>query len=267
MPKQKNITVNKKKDLLTVIFLNFLGLIYFYLTKNTFLEKPLLVYAAFTLPPIIYLTSRKKFNWTKIILATLILGAVIGFTFDFINEYVKTWTVIRFVFPLKIFGVEPIDNTLWYTMMTFYTLLFYEYFLDHEKIHKISRHFKFIFYFSIFSLLTMLGIYFSKPTSLNIAYPYATLGLAAIILPVTIGFLKPKLINKMFLTGLYFFFLYFIFEIIAVSDKYWLFNGNNYIGTVNFLGLVFPLEELFFWMMFYAPTIITFYEVFFDDEK
>lgn len=259
--------VSKEKDFIIVLLLNLLGIGYFLVTRHSLLGKPLLVYAAIVLPATFYLISRRKYNWRKIIPATLVLGLIIGGTFDFIAEFTKTWTVIDFILPIKIFGIQPIDNILWYIMMTFYTLVFYEYFIDHERIHKISSHYKFLLILSIVAMIIMFSIFFISPSLLNIAYPYFTLGLAAISLPIIVGFLKPKLVSKMAITGAYFFFLYFIFEIIAVGYKYWVFNGNNYIGTVNFFGFIFPFEELFFWMMFYAPTLVAFYEVFVDDER
>lgn len=255
----------KEKDLFIVLALNFVGVIYFFLTRDTFFGKPLLVYASMVLPATTFLIRKKKMNWKRIIPATIVLGGVIGFTIDFISELTKTWTVIKLIFPYKIFGVAPIDNTLWFIMMTFYTLIFYEYFITHEKKKGLSKHFKFLLIASVSVVFILIGIFLLKPSSLQITYPYLTLGIAAITLPVLMGFLKPKIFNKMLLIGIYFFFLYFTFEIIAVGNQFWVFNGK-YIGTISFFGLVFPFEELFFWMMFYAPTLVAFYEEFVDDE-
>lgn len=248
-----------------ILLFHLAGIIYLLLTKDSFLGKPLIVFAVLTLPAAAYLMSKKRFNFSKIIPATLVLGTIIGFTFDFIAEYTKTWTVIQLTFPVKILGVEPLDNTLWYTMMTFYTLIFYEYFTDQQKPRQISPRFKTLLSISLAMLGIVLAIFYIRPTAFLITYPYLTMGIIAIILPVTVAFLRPALLSKMTSVGIYFFFLYFLFEIMALKYNYWLFNGNNYIGTVNFLGLIFPFEELFFWMMFYAPTIIAFYEVFINE--
>jgi hypothetical protein len=43
---------------------------------------------------------------------------------------------------------------------------------------------------------------------------------------------------------------------------YWAYPGTQYIGSVTLFGTTFPFEELFFWMLFYAPTLVAFYELF-----
>lgn len=45
----------------------------------------------------------------------------------------------------------------------------------------------------------------------------------------------------------------------------WVYEGNNYIGWISLFNTSFPFEELFFWMMFYAASIVSYYELFIDD--
>jgi len=37
--------------------------------------------------------------------------------------------------------------------------------------------------------------------------------------------------------------------------------GNNYVGWVNLFGITFPIEELLFWMLFYAASLVSYYEL------
>lgn len=93
------------------------------------------------------------------------------------------------------------------------------------------------------------------------------MGIGAIVPPIFLGFKRPKLIRKMAETAIYFFFLYFIFEIVAVQLKWWIYPGNNYVGWVTIFNTTFPFEELFFWMMFYAASLVSYYEIFVNDES
>jgi len=64
----------------------------------------------------------------------------------------------------------------------------------------------------------------------------------------------------------FFFFVWFLAEIVVLKTAGWTFPGQ-YIGMVTILGVTFPLEELFFWMLWYSVTIISYYEFFLDDQK
>ena len=90
------------------------------------------------------------------------------------------------------------------------------------------------------------------------------MGIAAIIPTILFGITRPKFIKNMAETAIYFFFLYFIVEIFAVKLNYWIYPGDNYVGWISVFGTTFPFEELFFWMLFYAATLVAYYEIFVD---
>lgn len=258
---------NKERDLIIVILLNLLGVFLAYVSRNTFFAKPLVVQVLLIIFPVIYLLSKKRENLKETLLSTLLIGAGIGYLIDFMGEYTKMWTVKDFIFPIKILGVEPLDNLIWWTMMTFYTIIFYEHFFDYEKYHHISKHFKILSFGVIIGIVIQTSIFFFLPAWFNISYPYLIIGLLAIMLPIVVCFIKPRLLSKMVMTGLYFFVLYFIYELFAMTNAYWVYPRTDYIGQVTFMGLMFPFEEFFFWMMLYAPSIIAAHEVFVDDCK
>ena len=70
----------------------------------------------------------------------------------------------------------------------------------------------------------------------------------------------------MALISIYFFSLYFFAELTAVNLNWWIYPGNNYIGWVTVFNTTFPFEEFFFWMMFYAATLISYYEVWVNND-
>lgn len=255
----------KKLDILVLLFLIGVGWLYATFTKDLFIGKAAIAGAVGTLLPVIYMGVRREKNWQKIIISTLVFGGMFGFLFEFIAEYTKAYSVVSTLFPFKIFGVLPIDNVLGHMMMTLLTVTFYEHFVEREISHHISKHLKYAVLPAIFAIITVILVYFFNPILLNSQYPYFYMGIAAIIPPIYLGFTRPKFIKNMAVTGIYFFLFYFLSEILAVSLGYWIYPGNNYVGWVSFFGVRFPFEELFFWMMFYAASLVSYYELFIDD--
>jgi len=255
----------KRLDLLVMIGFLGLGSLYAYLTRNLFFGKPLFVFVVYTVLPSIYLGLREKKNWKKITIVTLLLGGIFAFFLDFIAEFTLSWSVVSRVFTPKILGVVPADNMLAYMMMTLATTVFYEHFLDDEKDPRISSNLIFGIVPGVVAVGLLLVIYFACPGLLHQRYPYLCLGLAAIIPPIIIAKEKPKLIRKMVTTAFYFFVMYFIIELFAVDYGWWIYTGDNYIGWLTIFGRTFPFEEFFFWMMFYAASLVSYYELFIDD--
>jgi hypothetical protein len=262
----KNASIgNKGKDVVVLILFIILAAIYAFLTKDLFIGKALFVGMAFAVPPMIYMGFRKPKNWKKICVSAVLFGVLFAFPFDSIAEYTKTWTSVSLIFPWKIFGVEPIDNLLWYALMTAYTVTFYEHFIDRDKNHHLSRNLKYAIWPGVFASIALIFILVLK-INIHFRYPYLIMGLAAITPPILLGLKHPPLIKKMLYTALYFFPVYFIYELFAANYSYWVYRGNNYIGWVTFLNVTFPFEELFFWMIFFAASLVSYYEIFIDDQ-
>lgn len=257
----------KEIDIFVLILLATGGILYASFTKDLFIGKATIAGAVYIIPSIIYLSLRKKKNWQKIIISTLVFGGAFGFLFEFIQEFNRSYSVISTLFPFKVFGILPLDNVIGHMMMTMITVVFYEHFIDREINHHISRNLKYAILPSIFAIGAVVLLYFLKPTSLFLPFPYSFIGIAAIIPPIFLGITKPRFVRNMVETAIYFFFFYLAIEIVAVKNAWWVYQGNNYIGWVNILGIQFPFEELFFWMLFYAASIVSYYELFVDEHQ
>jgi hypothetical protein len=242
-----------------------LGSIYAYITRNLFIGRPLIVGAVFSLLPAFYLCFRRKKNWNKIIVSVIVFGGIFGFLCDFYSEYTKAWHVVPLVIPYRILGVSSLDDILGFMMMTFLTVVFYEHFVEHERNKHISKNLDKAILPGIFAIIVLLLIYFLNPNLLQLQYPYFYMGIAAILPALFLAYNKPQFIKNMAETAIYFFFFYLIFEIFAVSYGYWIYPSNSYIGWINLLWIRFPFEELFFWMMFYAASLVSYYELFVDE--
>lgn len=256
--------MSKKHDLLILILLIFLGVMYATLTQSLFIGRATISGAVSLILPVIYLGLRKKKNWPKIFVSTLVFGGIFGFIFEFVMEYNRAYSVVSTLFPFKVFGVMPIDNVLGHMMMTCLTVTFYEHFIDREKHHSISKNLWHAVLPGVAAVAIIIITFFVKPDVLTMRYPYLYGGIAAISAPLYLAYKRPQFIRNMAETAAYFFFFYFIIELFAVNLKYWIYPGNNYIGWVTFMNITFPFEELFFWMLFYAATLVSYYELFVD---
>lgn len=255
----------KKLDLLVVIFLNVLAGVYSYLTQGTFVGSFLIGGAVAQFPVILYLSLRDKKNWKKIIIAVIVFDILFE-SFDFIAEYTRAWTVTSLVFPVKLFGVLPLDNILGHMSIVLYTIVFYDHFLN-KPSKKISKNVKYPLVIGFIFIILAALVYFYNPDLMRIKYPFLILGTLAIIPAIKLAYLRPSVFFKMSIAGIYFFFYYLSIELMANAYKYWIYTGNNYVGWVSFFGLTFPFEEFFFWVIFYGPTIIAYYELWIDDQK
>jgi hypothetical protein len=256
------MNLNKKIDFLVILLL-------LATTASAWLLlnlKPMIGGLFFTFVPSFYLIIREKKNFKKIFWAVFALGILVGLAFDFLETVSQAWIVPRIFLPWRLFGVWPIDDLLGYIGMTLLMVVFYEHFLDDEKNKKISKNFYFVLLGLSSAIIIIWGLFMLNPASLDISYSYLKGGLLAIILPVILGWWKPKLIPKFLAMAAFFFPVWLTAEIIALKTVGWIFPGQ-YLGLVEVFGVKFPFEELFFWMLSYAAVLTAYYEFFIDDLK
>lgn len=257
----------KELDIFVLFFLASIGILYANLTKDLYIGKAAIAGAIYILPSVIYLGLRKKKNWAKITVSTLLFGGLFGFLFEFIQEFNHSYSVVSMIVPFKVFGVLPLDNVAGHIMMALLTVTFYEHFIEREINHHISKHLKYALLPSIFAIGVVILLYFFDPSALQTKYPYFYMGIAAILPPIFLGITQPRFVKNMVETAFYFFFFYLAIELVAVKNAWWIYRGNNYIGWVTVFGITFPFEELFFWMLFYSASLVSYYELFVDNHS
>lgn len=255
--------INKKIDFVVVCVWILIGAG----ISLLFSLKPLIGGVISLLPPAVYLIFREKKNGKKIFWAVLIFGAIFGFIFDFAETANRAWVIERLVFPWRIFGFYPLlDDLIGLMLMTLLIVVFYEHFLDDEKNPRVSKNLIWALVPSALVLISILFVYNINPDFLKIPYAYLIGGLLAIVFPLLMGIYKPRILGKLAKIVAFFFGVWFIAELVTLKTGGWIFAGQ-YIGQVEIWGLRFPFEELFFWIMFYAATIVSYYEFFIDDKK
>ena len=223
----------------------------------------------FFIIPSIYLFIRKPRPIKRILYATLLFGLLFSFIFDFVAEFNGAWAweqSSQLVFNYFILGVVSVDVMIWFFFWIFFIIIFYEHFFEHERSDKISSHFKYAIYPAVFGLIAVLLAFFLRPSLLKFDYAYLVIGLFTLIPFAVLIYRKPPLLIKFFKASAFFIFLYLVFELTAVKIGQWDFPGQ-YIGHVEILGLGFPFEEFLFWILLSSTVVLSYYELYVDDEK
>ncbi len=232
--------------------------------KVSFLVSTILFFVV----PSAYLAVRGPLPWKRILYASFLFGFLL-FLMDFLAEFNQAWIVPKLFFTHKIFSTVSVDILIWGFFWILFILIFYEHFLEHDRSNKISRRFKILGVALLVIFLVILAKFFVSPSKLSIPFIYLFLGVAASLLFLLI-ILKTKkpgiLLHKFLLVCLFFAFVHLVHELTALKLGQWYFPGQ-YIGNVNILGIIFPIEEFFFWILISAGVTLSYYEYFVDDEK
>lgn len=195
---------------------------------------------------------------------TILLFAPIGH----IASRSGQWFSFETVFP-RVFEFVAVEELLWGFFLIYAVVLFYEFFVDREYEQFIwGKRMKYLLSFFSFVFAIFVSIYYLSPELLVIPFFYLWLGLLFVLLPLILELVrKPRLAGKFFITGAYFFFLSFLYQITAIKLNWWGYTSEFFVGWVEILGVRFPFEEFFFWFVLLAMSVLAYYEFFDDDEK
>lgn len=223
--------------------------------------------ALFFVVPCIFLILRNKKNIKKILVASVALGLILSFTFDFLAEFNNAWNWNGgLLVEKKILGVVQFDVLIWFFFWVMYFILFYEHFIDDERFKKISKNAPRVYLLGALSIACVFLVFLINPSLFYIPYAYLILCLGISIVFILIARKRLKLIKKIVPVSLYFFFVYLVYELTALYTQIWTFPGQ-YVHKISLFSLEFPLEELIFWIVLSSTIGVSYYEVGFDDER
>ncbi len=217
--------------------------------------------------PALYLSWRRPVLIRKSLIFALV--ATIGFTFvlDHMVFLDRVWFESYSMY--RIFGTITIEDAWWGINWTYFGVIFYEYFLDHDKNkQKISTYMRTFIIFCSLILIAFFVLLSVQSPLLHQEYFYLKGGLTLFALPVIFALFKmPKIIRKLLIVCIYFLFVSILHEYSALTLNHWEFLGSNYIGTSLLWGFKIPHEEFIFWWILGMPGLICWYELFADDRK
>ncbi len=254
----------KRIDLVVIIALYLL----FILPPVVFTTSPPLALNAFWfIIPAFYLIARQKKNLHKIALATLFIG-LLTLSMDFFLLHNHAWEPYRSNFSFHIFKAS-IEEVVWFFSHIFYILVWYEHFLDDERVFRVSPRILLLIIGSItFFCFILLAVYLF-PDASRIRYAYSIFGALTMIPVFTYFLLMRRPLFKKFLPLAVFFFLFALgMEVRAIQFGLWSFQDTqNYFGLVTLFNATFPIEELIFWMTLGPSVALAYYEFFADDSR
>ncbi len=223
----------------------------------------------FLFVPSLFLTILNYKSSIKALIFSFVAPVPAIIFFDYIAHINGQWLIPESIINYRFLGIVTIEVVLWMFLMSYFIVMFYEYFLDKKDNSKIwnSKMTKLTsFFFSVFFIF--LVVYFLKPSLLLFSYAYLWIGVIFLIIPLMIElFRKPHLANKYFYLLVFFFYYTIFYEISALKLGWWSFPAKDFIGWVTIYGITFPLEEFFFWLVLAGVSCISYYEFFDDDEK
>jgi hypothetical protein len=219
--------------------------------------------------PSIYLSIRNPKYIKKALIFSIIAGGPLMVIIEYMGHLSKQWTFPPSIFPFKILDVVIVEVIFWVIFNLYFVIIFYEYFLDKHITKKIWHpHMKYLIVVILSFILPFSFLLSFKPDLLNIPYFYFYFGLILFLLPVILQvILKRSLFPKFLKTAAYFFYLSFLYEIMALKQGWWIFPSGTYIGWISLLGVQFPIEEFLHWILLFALATLVGYEFFEDDEK
>lgn len=216
--------------------------------------------------PAVYLHIRQRKHVGKIVVGSLLLGALFGFGLEFVAESNDVWSVRHLLFPNKILGIVPIENIIGHISMSFFVFTFYEHFVNLESNNKISKNISNGVINSTLGIIVCLVLYYLFGYKYKFEYAYLVMGPMAVLFAYLIYLKNKLLLKKTYLVFAFFSIYWLLLEISSVHLGLWTFPGK-YLFVIDFMGTKVAAEDIFFWVFLYAPTIVLYYEYYIDDMK
>lgn len=217
----------------------------------------------------LFLSMIDKKIWKRASLFSVIFLPLL-IVFDYVMERTRGWHVDSMVEAYRIFGYASWENIIWSLAFVYFIVAFYEIFLHdhvHSKIYypKIRYFVLFVFVFVSSFLITL----FADSALLSVSHFYLKIGLFAIVPPVLFMLWKtPSIWRKFLKIEVYFFILFFNYELVALNLNQWSFpEKNQFLGFITIRGLHIPYEEFVFWILLSAVAVVSYFEIFDDDGR
>lgn len=257
--KHNSHTISPVKDIAT-LFVFLVGAVFLtlFFRVNWFISIML-----FFLPPAIWFSVKIHERVPHILFFVFEFVGFFVLPMDYIATVNHAWLVDS-IFPLRILGIVPVEDVAWGVILTFLSIVSYEYFFEqkgHADIAGESREKQTIFMGSVFALFVIL---LAIGASFAISYAYAVLIIITSLVPLALFLIYyPQYLESFFVMGIYFSILAVAHEYVGLFLDHWLFPGE-YLAWVNVGFASIPLEEFVFYFILAGPTVLAYYK-FADD--
>src|SRR5579872_4849170 len=151
-----NTQHNLRRDLYVIISMILLAIPVIIIFHLKPLESTLLYFIL----PSFYLVITKPKKLKRVFVASI--GSIFAtFALDLFATYNHAWFIpqSQLVIPIRVLGVVPVDDMIWFCSWIMFIAIFYEHFIHRSNAKYISSHFKYAFIGSAAMLLGMLTIF------------------------------------------------------------------------------------------------------------
>lgn len=266
--KKINNTVLKKilsADSLVLFLTPIIAVIVSYLFEPNFLVSILIFLGL----PSLYISIRAPKYIIKSFVFSLIASLPLMIILGYIGGASLAWAFPTSFFSYYLFGKVSIEVMLWAFFNIYTVVILYEYiFENHTKVNIWNKKmWTLVRYLVVWIVLFVILLFFTNGL-IKIPYFYLVFGLIIFIFPIIMTWLYyPKLLPKIIYSLIYFSYLSLLYEIAALTYGWWYFPGTNFIGHITLLNVTFPVEEFVFWIILFAPAVISAFEYLDDDCK
>lgn len=250
---------NLRHKLYILIFYNLLANIIIYFIKPVYLWSLIIVVMIPSLLTILWLKHNRK----KILYFSLLSTVLFAPPAELMARLANAWDV-QSIFP-RLLGYIPVENILFAFLNFFWVLAFYELFVAKSGVRRLSK--KFFWLFLLYTALNLIvyPIYFINPNYISV--PYFLLAVPMLIIPFIVFIkLNPLSYDKLVMPTIFFAYVFFTFEIVALQIGNWWWAGN-YLLPITLFGKIFPLDDIIIWYFLSTPTLILGYEYFSYDQE
>lgn len=211
--------------------------------------------------PVAYFSGRNPAHVPNTVLFCVLFSLPLSLFVDVLAALDGAWIVPHSLFPVSILGVATIEVYVYGLLWGMFAVLFYEHCFGKPQ-HREPMPRRMWYLIGLFVVLVsyaFIGTY-ASPRLLHIPYVYLMIGVMFVLFPLLLFLVyHPRHRQELFFIGICFFVWLFVFEITALYTQQWYFPGQHFIGFIEWRGLRFPLEELFFWMMLATPAYLSYY--------
>lgn len=219
--------------------------------------SPIIAFSIYVILPSILLYKNSKFHKIQVkfpLMISSIAFVLLFVSFYFINLY-NGWYVNSYVKfrPLNISIEEICFAFLWPLSL----VTTYDYIRKKKRRIKKKNLEHILIFMSIFIMIFVISILVNLKEYLVLPYAYLEI-YPFLVVPILFAGRK-YLSKKLLLISIINFILSFLFEVAALSEKWWIFGGQ-YIVRIYFFNIAIPFEEIFFWMLLGGIIIPSLYD-------
>lgn len=269
MAQYTRLGISKKIfDLCVLTVLGSVAVIVTIIGKLSFVPSTILFFAVPTMFLGYRLLHRKQ--WHHLTMMSLVFGGLYGFLFSYLAERNLAWAWPAESFipgTTLLFVVVNPAAWLWVFLWITYIVFFYEYFFERDTSDRLTVR---VLYALSPGLLVLGFIFIAEvwyPELIEWEYAYAILTLLTLPPCVVLIYLRPHIWLKLIIPALFFAPLHMSHELVGLMLGQWYFPGS-YLASIPITENAFvPIEEFVAWILLGSIIVVSYYELYIDDEK